>query len=249
MGRDEKTADDPIKGTSPNPTRRATKYALIILSTIVITLLDIPIVIGGLIETFTSTVSPGYDIGRQVQIALSLMQVAVLYFGGLVAVFRFIDVPSSLDAGVNQNVSYLFILAIFSVSTSALSSVVTVMNIFPDISILIALLSMRFAFFLSFFSPVLVLVRSAEATTRRDSDGTSEQRQPDSDENNTNSGRSNAVDNDRRDTDTRDIDTVRSDADEDTVSRGQSATTREDSDAGVGHRDDGRIRRWERDKK
>jgi hypothetical protein len=205
--------------------------------------------VGRLIETFVSTVSPGYSTERQLQIALSLTQVAVLYFGGLAGVFRFIDVPSSLDTGVDQNVFYVFAIAIFSVSISALSSVVTILDILPGIALLVALLSMGFAFFLSFFAPVLALVRSVEPTARRDTDGTSEQKQPDSHKNNTSNGRSDVAGDDRSDTDARDIDTVQSDTDQGTVSSEQSATTREDSDTGVGHRDDGRIRRWGRDKK
>lgn len=249
MDRNGETADGPTSNTSLSPGRRALRYALIIIFlTFVINSLEIPAIVDRLINTFVSTVSPVYSTERQLQIALRLTQVAVLYFGGLAGVFRFINVPSSPDTEVNQSIFYVFVLAIFLVSISALSSVVTILDIFPEIALLVALLSMLFAFFLAIMSSVLVLLRNIEITARRDPDGISEQKQPDSGESNTSSGRSDVDDDDRSDTDARDIDTVQSDTDQNTVSSEQSATTREDSDTGAGHRDDGRIRRWGRDK-
>lgn len=88
-------------------------------------------------------------------ISLKIMQVSVLYFAVFVASFQFMD--SSEYISYNNTVVAIISFALLSVSASATSSILYIMQIF-DLALLFSLALMGLGFLLSFFTPVIAVL-------------------------------------------------------------------------------------------
>lgn len=122
------------------------------------------------VELFGAIGLPGLDLptyDRQVrrEIALRLLQVAVLYLAGIVAALRFMDDSSRFDAESGSIVFGLGVLILLTTSGSATAAVFSLLRVAPTLSITVALVGVGVSFVLSVLASVVGVVSSRDPTT------------------------------------------------------------------------------------
>lgn len=187
MSGDHKQEDHTEHGSATRSLVRGLMLGLVLfVQLIVLSTFDVSIsAVSGVGKEITTTfgtavseLSPGYDTGTRLQVSLRLMQVAVLYFAVLVAVFRFMDSSSRFDAENDRLLFLVVLLALLSVSVSAFLAVVSSLKLFAETSFVGSLLFMGLGFLLSILAPTLALTSESRGREKISVDTPAGQRGP-----------------------------------------------------------------------